>query len=357
MKRHRVIQWATGSIGCMAIRAIAQRPKLLELAGCYVSSDAKRGRDAGEIAGIAPLGVRATNRIDDILAIDADCVHYAPLHPDHDAVCRLLERGFDVVTPSFYVHPAATPPGLRDRLARACERGSSTLHGTGIHPGFSGDRLALTFASLAQSVRQIITEEVADLSPHPSRAMMFDGLGFGAEPAHVRANPPAVLRTMDEFFRQSQVLVAQSLGETPDGFESAHDVAVATERIEVRSGTIERGRVAAQQFEWRTLVRGHPLVVFRGFWKMTDALDPGWKFSTLKYSVTIEGEPSVRCGFEPGSTFVGTPDPAFDTGKAGRLWTAMLGVNAIPAVCEAKPGFLTVADLPPARVLPPVIVR
>ena len=350
------MQWATGSIGQMAIRAIAERPAL-ELVGCFVSSEAKQGRDAGELAGIGPLGVSATRDIEEILGLDADCVHYAPLHPDHGVVCRLLERGFDVVTPSFYVHPDALAPALRDRLAAACAKGGSTLHGTGIHPGFSGDRLALTFASLAQEVRQIVTEEVADLAPHPSRAMMFDGLGFGDPPAHVRANPPAVLRTMDAFFRQSQRLVADALGAEPDGFETAHDVAVAIARTEVRAGVIEAGTVAAQQFEWRTLVRGHPLVVFRGFWKMTDALDPAWSFSTLKYSVTIEGTPSVRCGFEPGSTFVGTPDPAFDAGRAGRLWTAMLGVNAIPAVCEAPPGFLTVADLPPSRVLPPVSLR
>ena len=110
----------------------------------------------------------------------------------------------------------------------------------------------------------------------------------------------------------------------------------------------------AQQFEWRSLVAGEPLVTYRGFWKMGDALDPPWSFSTLKYSVVIEGEPAMRCGFEPGSTFVGEADPDFDPGAAGRQWTAMLGVNAIPAVCEAAPGFLTIDELAPARVLPPL---
>ena len=88
---------------------------------------------------------------------------------------------------------------------------------------------------------------------------------------------------------------------------------------------------------------------------MTDELNPPWRFSTLKYSVIIEGEPAIRCGFEPGSTFVGEPDPAFDSGAAGRLWTTMLGVNAIPFVCAAAPGFLTASELPAAGVLPPIV--
>jgi 2,4-diaminopentanoate dehydrogenase len=57
---YRVIQWATGSIGRLAIRAIAEAPNL-ELVGVWVHSASKVGRDAGELAGIDRLGVAATN--------------------------------------------------------------------------------------------------------------------------------------------------------------------------------------------------------------------------------------------------------------------------------------------------------
>ena len=62
----RVIQWATGSIGRHAIAAIAEDPSL-ELAGVWVHTAAKVGKDAGELAGVAPLGISATNSVDDIL--------------------------------------------------------------------------------------------------------------------------------------------------------------------------------------------------------------------------------------------------------------------------------------------------
>ena len=131
---YRVVQWATGSVGQLSIRAITERP-VLDLVGCYVTRPEKVGRDAGDLAQGEPVGVRATGDIADVLSSGADCVHYAPLHPDDEEVCRLLEAGLNVVTPTFYVHPAALPPDRARRLEDACRRGGATLHGTGIHPG------------------------------------------------------------------------------------------------------------------------------------------------------------------------------------------------------------------------------
>ena len=58
----RVAQWATGAIGKTALRGIIDRPDL-ELVGLYVYSDAKAGRDAGDIARRAPTGVIATRDV------------------------------------------------------------------------------------------------------------------------------------------------------------------------------------------------------------------------------------------------------------------------------------------------------
>jgi hypothetical protein len=58
---YRVIQWTTGNVGRYALRQILDHPEL-ELAGVYVTSDAKVGRDAGDLCGRPPTGVRATRR-------------------------------------------------------------------------------------------------------------------------------------------------------------------------------------------------------------------------------------------------------------------------------------------------------
>ena len=86
---YRVIQWATGSIGQIAIRHFAGNPTF-ELVGVFVTSDAKDGVDAGEVAGIGPLGVTCTTDRDAVLALDADCVSYAPLYYDVGEMCAIL---------------------------------------------------------------------------------------------------------------------------------------------------------------------------------------------------------------------------------------------------------------------------
>ena len=67
---YKVIQWATGGVGRAAISNIAAHPEL-ELVGCWVSSPEKEGRDAGELSGIAPLGVQASSDVEALIAMDA----------------------------------------------------------------------------------------------------------------------------------------------------------------------------------------------------------------------------------------------------------------------------------------------
>ena len=94
----RVIQWATGGVGKAAIGCVLNHPQL-ELAGCWVHSAEKNGVDVGRIIGSADLGVTATSSIDEILALDADCVMYSPLVPNDDEVVAILRSGNNLVTP------------------------------------------------------------------------------------------------------------------------------------------------------------------------------------------------------------------------------------------------------------------
>ena len=85
----RVIQWATGNVGRNAVEGIVSHPDL-DLVGAYTYDPAKAGRDVGELCGIAPLGVTATSDVDEVLAIDADCVVYAPMLPNTEEVLPVI---------------------------------------------------------------------------------------------------------------------------------------------------------------------------------------------------------------------------------------------------------------------------
>ena len=135
--RYRVVQWATGNIGTYALRAVMEHPHY-DLAGVYVHSTAKAGRDAGELCGLDPVGVVATNDIEEIAGRGADCVLYMPARCDFDVVCRLLESGANVVTTRGEFHRAESlDPAARERVEAACARGRTRSTARAAAPGSS----------------------------------------------------------------------------------------------------------------------------------------------------------------------------------------------------------------------------
>ena len=77
----RVFQVASGNVGTEMIKRIRRHPDL-QLVGLHCYSPEKVGHDAGEIAGIGPIGVAATGSIDDIVATRPDCVTFHGVWPD-----------------------------------------------------------------------------------------------------------------------------------------------------------------------------------------------------------------------------------------------------------------------------------
>ena len=147
---YRVVVWATGGIGSIAIRTIARRPDL-DLVGVWVHSPDKVGRDAGELANGEPIGLAATDDADALIALKPDCVVYAASGPERDALAipdyvKLLEAGINVVTTSTtrLVNPHAYQPAeWRDQLTAAAKQGQVSLYASGIEPGFAADYLPL----------------------------------------------------------------------------------------------------------------------------------------------------------------------------------------------------------------------
>ena len=116
---YRIIQWMTGDVGQVGVRHFADSP-MFDLVGVLVHSSDKVGKDAGEIAGIAPIGVTATDDVDAVIAMDADCVFFTPIIMDTETVCRLLRSGKNVVTTSGFFYPTADFAADGEKIRAAC---------------------------------------------------------------------------------------------------------------------------------------------------------------------------------------------------------------------------------------------
>jgi 2,4-diaminopentanoate dehydrogenase len=72
----RVALIGTGNCGSLALKQLVNDARF-DLSGVWVSTDAKVGKDAGELAGLdVPTGVAATNDLDAIIAAKPDCTSY-----------------------------------------------------------------------------------------------------------------------------------------------------------------------------------------------------------------------------------------------------------------------------------------
>jgi 2,4-diaminopentanoate dehydrogenase len=337
---YRVIQWATGNVGRAAIQGILSHPQL-ELAGAWVHSADKAGRDVGDLCGLGPVGVRATADVDAILAMHADCVVYSPLLPQRDEVVRLLESGKNVVTPVGWFYPFNTP-GVAE-LEAACRTGGVSLHGTGIHPGGITELLPLTVSRLCRNVRHVRAEEFSDIRVYRAELVVREVMLFGKPPEEAKASP--MLDLLGYGFGQSIDMLAAGLDMRLDERKATtHEMAVATAPIDTPVGIIAPGTVAAQRFCWQGLVRGEPVITVRVNWLMGERyLDPPWRIGGERFEVEVQGDPSVHV------TFRGL-QPPFETADLDRnpgiVATAMHCVNSIPYVCAAPPGIRTYLDLP-----------
>jgi hypothetical protein len=334
------VQWATGGVGQAAIQGVAAHPEL-ELVGCWVHSAAKAGRDAGELAGIGPLGVAASDDPDQVLGVPADCVIYAPLVPDESMVERILRSGRNVVTPVGWVFP---DPRKSEGVRQACQEGRSSLHGTGIHPGGITERFPLMVSGLSSAVTHVRAEEFSDIRTYNTPDVVGGIMGFGGTPEEALQSPMAQL--LGGGFRQSVRMVLHEMGFREDAeVGTVQEVAVATQPIETPIGVIGPGLVAGRRFRWEAVVDGQVVVAAIVNWLMGEEhLDPAWDFGPAgeRFEVEVTGDPPILV------TFKGWQPETVEEGlkrNPGVVATAMHCVNAVPYVCRAEPGIRTYLDL------------
>jgi hypothetical protein len=335
----RVVQWATGGVGVAAIKGVLEHPDL-ELAGCWVHSEAKNGRDVGELIGTGPVGVVATGNVDEILSLDADAVIYAPLVPNPDEVAALLRSGKNVVTPIGWFYPSdkqAAP------LRAAALEGGATLHGTGIAPGGISEKFPLLVSALSTGVRFVRAEEYSDLRTYEAPDVVRHVMGFGGDPDTALSGP--MQKLLDGGFIQAVTLVVDQVGFNADPrIRATQEIAVATAPIESPIGVIEPGQVAGRKFHWEALVGDEPVVRITVNWLMGEEnLDPAWTFGPAgqRYEIEIRGNPDFTMIINGFQGVVGQDGP-----EPGVVATAAHCVNSVPAVCAAAPGIATYPDLP-----------
>jgi len=344
----KVAVWGSGNVGRPAIRAVLSHAALT-LVGVVVSSPDKVGRDAGEIAGVGPCGVMATDDWEAVLAAKPDAVVYtatADTRPEEASadLMACLEAGVNVVSSAFYafLDPASAPQESLEPVEAACAASGASLLVSGIDPGWVMDILPVVLSGTSSGISENRTREIFNYALYDQPQVVREVIGFGGP----MSETPLMLHdfAIEMVWGPMVRLVGYALGKPVESIHIEVERLPLERTVEVNGmGTFESGTQGAFRFEVQGLVDGKPRYVLEHVTRIDDACAPDWPRppeGSGCHQVLIKGNPDVNLTVHAQDHY----DPG--AGAGGNASAAAWLVNALPAVCSAKPGVVTVFDLP-----------
>jgi hypothetical protein len=342
---YRVIQWATGVVARESVAGITGHPDL-ELVGARTYAAPKDGEDVGELCGLDPVGVAATRDVEALLAMPADCVTFMvgrtwvkDQGATFEELLRILRSGKNVVSlwwPAL-VYPRAMEGDIAKDLEAACREGGSTFCTVGMDPGYGTAGLALAALPLVREVKKVHMYQIMNNAHWEGEGITLF-YGFGQK--DTASSPMLAPGVTTRYHETTLQLIGDALGVQIESVVEEHSVIHAEESFQIASGPIPAGTICGVRYQVKGMVGGEALVVVEHVERLREQDYPELGFSGDGYRAEIEGLPGVRLDMTLSA-------PGAYTGDCIAVASAMSVVNAIPQVCEAAPGVLSMLDLRP----------
>ncbi|BAE85594.1 NAD(P)H-dependent amine dehydrogenase family protein [Desulfitobacterium hafniense] len=349
-RKYKLMVWGPGRMGGHCIWEIANS-KEFELVGVRGYLEKELGVDAGELVGIAPLGVKVTDDVEALLRTDCDCivhtVHEDPNYGTDDEILKILAAGKNVVT----VLPYQNAHLFREaefvaKLEAACQAGGSTFYGGGIDPDLVSNRILLGLTGACADVQSILLQECWDCSGAQPGPLQF--IGFGKEPEE--AEKVVMAHAVASCFQKSIVYTAAKvLGVQYDRVRESHLYIPAAADIHkpflIPAGKV--GRITHRMEGFVDSIGPQPLIQHEFNWHIGDSMLPAGVQPGQNYVATIEGRPSMRMtlDFKVSNK---NDDSVFNLGNLQvtptYVATLIPCIQAIPHVVAAAPGIMPSFD-------------
>ncbi|WP_067697159.1 NAD(P)H-dependent amine dehydrogenase family protein [Nocardia jejuensis] len=347
-EKKRIVLWGTGVVGSMVLAEILRHPRF-ELVGVGVSNPDKVGRDAGELCGAGETGVLATDSVEDLIALRPDAVvHYGPTAQFAEENMRVigsfLRAGIDVcstaMTPWVWPDMAQTPDVWRDPITEACEAGKASCFTTGIDPGFANDLFPMTLMGLCGEVESVRASELLDYTDYEGDYEFEMGIGHPPEFQAMLEYPDVLIMA----WGGTVPMLAAAAGIELDRITTTWEKWVTPEDRVSAKGIVEAGTVAAIRFTINGVYRDREVITLEHVNRIGLDAAPEWPAGTRDdvYRVDIVGSPSIS----QETSFRFTDGSGRTPAVAGCLATGMRALNAVPAVNDLPPGWVTALDLP-----------
>src|SRR5687768_12808808 len=315
-----VAQFGIGPIGAEITRLILTKSWLKLVAAVDIDPN-KVGKDVGEVIGLKErVGIAVTPK----LAVKPVVVTHSTLSRMREVEAQLkdlLESGCHVVSTC---EELAFPldAAIRENLQKVARGANVTLLGTGVNPGFVMDKLPLTLTSVCQQVNSIEVIRVVDASRRREPLQRKVGAAMTRQQFQAAVNAGKIKHMG---LRESLMLIADGLNiELDEVSEETIQPMVAESEVVTDYLKVAAGQVAGVHQFIRGARKGR-IEITLDIKMYVGATDP-------RDQVIIKGVPDVNMRIEGGIH--------------GDRATAAMVVNAIPRVIAARPGVLTMDDVP-----------
>lgn len=336
MKKYRVIIWGMGNVAEVAVRMCIDKESL-ELVGAIDVSPSKVGKDAGEVFGLAKTGVIISDNVDEVFAIDADVLLvYIPssiqatgsLQCNADAIARALRSKKNVITTLPLSYPWTVQPELAETIDKAAKEAGVTFLQMGIMPGQYSSYFPMVIAGSMERVDKVVIDLGEDDKNVTSSFVHQMGYGVKLED-FIGAHSKGFEFAIATYYRDGVYEIADRLGWKFTKVYSSMETYTTPIKLTTKfKETIEAGTVCANVVTIHGMVGDEEKITLSYTFKICDDLVPN---PPLNDRILLEGSPTIEMKLKGYMSFETTTAP---------------GINAIPLVVAAEPGFKSALDLP-----------
>ncbi|GAA3541058.1 hypothetical protein [Nocardioides daeguensis] len=325
----RVVLVGLGATGVAMARSFMERNDL-RVVGAADRNPQAVGSDLGDVLGVEPLGVVVVDDPEKLpeaeLAVVATT---SDLNQVAATVLPLVAAGYNVMSICEELSfPWVSHAEVSRQIDDAAKASGVTVLGTGANPGVLMDTLPLLLTVLTQDAKRITIRRRTNMSRYGAILRKF-GLGLTPD---VFETAQAAGEVVGHYgFEQAIGAVASGLGWELDAIE-VDDVTPVLLAQDLRTGahlSIAPGQIAAVAHAARGLVDGKAVIdleIVFGFFADGDTVQAGDDYR-------IEGEEQVL-------------ELSSSVGFESFLSTIAAAVNTAAAVVDARPGLLSMGDLP-----------
>jgi 4-hydroxy-tetrahydrodipicolinate reductase len=323
----RLVIFGIGPIGERIAKVVLEK-KWIRIVGVVDIAKDKVGRDLGDVLNIdRKLGVIVTDDPESLFAkIKADVAIIATtsyVRTVYPQLVKCIEAGISVIsTCEQLAYPWLSEPQLASDIDGLAKKHKVAVLGTGINPGYFMDTLPLVLTGICKEVKRIKASRAMRTGlRRPSFQMK---IGTGMSPEEFRNKLQRGEITGHVGFRESVALTATALGWKLDKIEELPPEPVITEKeVKTTYTTVKPGQMLGYISVARGIMHGREVINYKLI--MHAGVEEGYE------EYTIDGTPNIRVKM---NEFIGDWE------------TAHIAVNMIPKVINAKPGLVTMKDIP-----------